>query len=116
MTAAALIALTLAAAGPLPLPKAQDELRFGINAAQKGLWAEARFRFERAVKLDPDNGKALNDLAVALEQTGEFAQAREAYEKALQLRPGDESIQQNYDLFREADDKRSRKTKPQAKP
>jgi Flp pilus assembly protein TadD len=116
MTAAALIALALAATGALPLPRAQDELRFGIAAAQKGLWAEARFRFERAVTLDPENAKALNDLAVALEQQGEFAKAREAYEKALKLRPQDELIQQNYDLFREADDKRSRKTKTQAKP
>ena len=100
-TATALVALTLAAMGALPLPKAEHELRFGIAAAQKGLWGEARFRFERAVTLDPTNAKALNDLAVALEQQGEFQKAREAYEKALKIRPDDESIQQNYDLFRE---------------
>ena len=59
----------------------------------------------------PQNASALNDLAVALEQMGDFAGARQAYEKALELKPNDTYIQQNYDLFREADDKRNRKLK-----
>jgi Flp pilus assembly protein TadD len=90
---------------------AKEELAFGIDVARRGLWSEARFRFERAVALDPDNAEALNDLGVALEQQGEFAKAREAFEKALKLKPGSLYIQQNYDLFREADDKRNRKSK-----
>jgi Flp pilus assembly protein TadD len=85
------------------------QVDFGLKVAQKGLWQEARFRFERAVELDPQNAAALNDLAVALEQMGEFDAARKAYERALELKPGDMYIQQNYDLFREADDKRNRK-------
>ncbi len=40
---------------------------------------------------------------------GEFDKARECYGKALALKPGDMYIQQNFDLFREADDKRNRK-------
>jgi Flp pilus assembly protein TadD len=88
-----------------------EQLRFGIQVAQKGLWQEARFRFERAALLDPQNVGAFNNLAVALEQQGEFQKAREAYEKALALKPGDTYVQQNYDLFREADDKRNRKSK-----
>ena len=87
------------------------QVEFGLKVAQKGLWQEARFRFERAVALEPANTAALNDLAVALEQMGEFAEARTAYEKALELKPGDIYIQQNYDLFREADDKRNRKSR-----
>ena len=90
---------------------ASDELRFGVEVARKGLWLEARFRFERAVELDPENASALNNLAIALEQQGEFDRAREAYERALKLKPGSLYIQQNYDLFREADDKRNRKQK-----
>ena len=89
-----------------------EELGFGIEVARKGLWREARFRFERAVALQPDNAEALNNLAVALEQQGEFVKAREAFEKALAKKPGNLYIQQNYDLFREADDKRNRKAKP----
>jgi Flp pilus assembly protein TadD len=87
------------------------QVEFGLKVAQKGLWQEARFRFQRAVELEPANAAALNDLAVALEQMGEFAEARKAYEKALELKPGDIYIQQNYDLFREADDKRNRKSR-----
>lgn len=89
----------------------EDELRFGIDVARRGLWQEARFRFEKALELRPDNAAALNNLAIALEQEGAFDRAREAYEKALRLRPGDLYIQQNYDLFREADDKRNRKAR-----
>ena len=92
-----------------------DEVQFGIDVARRGLWREARFRFEKAVLLDPDNAAALNNLAIALEQEGEFDKARQAYERALQL---DRSlyIQQNYDLFREADDKRNRKAKARKTP
>jgi Flp pilus assembly protein TadD len=89
----------------------RQEVEFGVEVARKGLWQEARFRFEKAVTADPDNAEALNNLAVALEQQGEFVKAREAYEKALKLKPGSVYIQQNYDLFREADDKRNRKAK-----
>lgn len=90
---------------------ASRQIDFGLMVAQKGLWQEARFRFERAVKSDPQSASAFNNLAVALEQVGDFAGARKAYEHALELKPDDAYIQQNYDLFREADDKRNRKNK-----
>ena len=107
----ALLLFLLIAPAPLLAAEAssQGQIGFGLSVAQKGLWQEARFRFERAVSLDPKNASAQNNLAVSLEQMGEFALARECYEKALALRPGDLYIQQNYDLFREADDKRNRK-------
>ena len=101
----------LAADAPVVGAKSEDELKFGIDVARKGLWNEARFRFEKAVTQDPDSAGALNNLAVALEQQGSFDQAREAYERALKLQPGSLYIRQNYDLFREADDKRNRKSK-----
>jgi len=99
----------------------RQEVEFGVDVARKGLWQEARFRFEKAIAADPDNAEALNNLAVALEQQGDFDKAREAYEKALKLKPGSVYIQQNFDLFREADDKRNRKAKkkkpaPQSQP
>jgi Flp pilus assembly protein TadD len=85
------------------------QVKFGIEVAQQGMWREALFRFQRAVEIDPDNPSALNNLGVALEQMGRFDEARESYERALELKPEDLYIQQNYDLFREADDKRNRK-------
>lgn len=104
--------LLLVAAAPLAAEESADrQIDFGLKVAQQGLWQEARFRFERAVEAEPGNAAALNNLAVALEQMGEFADARKAYEKALELKPDDIYIQQNYDLFREADDKRNRKNR-----
>jgi Flp pilus assembly protein TadD len=105
-----LISLLLAA-NTVPVASSGDEVEFGIEAARRGLWNEARFRFEKAVTLDPDNADALNNLAVSLEQQGAFERAREAYEKALKIKPDSVYIQQNFDLFREADDKRNRKSK-----
>ena len=106
-----LLALLAAPATHAAGAPSADELRFGIDVARKGLWQEARFRFEKAVAQSPANPEALNDLAVALEQQGEFDKARDAYERALKLKPGQLYIQQNYDLFREADEKRNRKAK-----
>ena len=91
--------------------EAKKEVAFGINVAQRGLWQEARFRFEQAAALNPDSASAFNNLGVTLEQQGEFEKARAAYERALELDPKNMSIQQNYDLFREADEKRNRKLK-----
>jgi Flp pilus assembly protein TadD len=106
-----LLLMLLATAPADRLANSEEEVQFGIEVAQKGLWQEARFRFEKAVELEPENAEALNNLGVALEQQGDFQRAREAYEKALKLKPNSLYIQQNYDLFREADDKRNRKAK-----
>ena len=111
-----LLVVLLAPSTSQTAASAEDELSFGIEVARRGLWSEARFRFERAVALDPENPQALNDLGVALEQQGEFAKAREMFDRALKLKPGNLYIQQNYDLFREADDKRNRKKKPSTTP
>jgi superkiller protein 3 len=106
-----LLALLPMTARPADHNGSEEERRFGIEVARRGLWQEARFRFERAVALDPENAAAFNNLGVSLEQMGEFDRAREAYEKALKLDSGNLYIQQNYDLFREADEKRNRKSR-----
>ena len=46
-----------------------------------------------------------SNLGIAYEQEGLFAEAREAYEVALDLEPNNIMIQQNYDLFREINDR-----------
>ncbi len=93
---------------------AKKEVAFGIDVARRGLWQEARFRFEQATTLNPESASAFNNLGVTLEQQGDFEKARAAYERALQLEPKNISIQQNYDLFREADEKRNKKLKKEA--
>jgi Flp pilus assembly protein TadD len=92
-------------------PTAAEERAFGVEMAIKGLWKEALFRFERAVALDPGDARALNNLAIALEQSGDFDGARAAYQNALKRRPKDDSIQQNFDLFMSFYEKRERQLK-----
>ena len=81
--------------------EAKAQVGFGIAVAQHGLWQEARYRFERAVAIDPTYAEAYNDLAIAYEQLGLVDLARQAYEKALALNPRDALIRQNYDLYKE---------------
>jgi Flp pilus assembly protein TadD len=84
---------------------AKTEVAFGINVAQRGLWREAMYRWERAVQLDPGYASAYNDLAVAYEHEGQLDKARKAYDKALELDPNNAQIRQNYELFKEINDR-----------
>ena len=84
---------------------AAAQVEFGIKVAQRGLWQEAIYRWERASLLDPDYAPAWNNLGIAYEHAGSFDEAKEAYEKALDLDPNNPVIQQNYDLFREINDR-----------
>ncbi len=85
--------------------EAKEQVEFGIRVAQRGLWQEAMFRWERATELDPGYAAAWNNLGIAHEHQGDFDEARDAYEKALDLEPDNILIQQNYDLFREISDR-----------
>ena len=89
--------------------KAKKEVAFGIEVAQRGLWREAIYRWQKAVELDPQNPSARNNLAVAYEQSGEFDLANEEYERALELDGNNLYIRQNYELFREAYERKKRK-------
>jgi type IV pilus assembly protein PilF len=115
MKAASLVvafALTLAAAAPLQADARDDakkQVEFGINVAQRGLWREAIYRWQRATEIDPSYAAAFNNLAVAFEHEGEFDKARQSYEKALELEPENALIKQNYELFKEINDRTTRK-------
>ena len=88
---------------------AKDQVSFGIDVASKGLWKEATYRWEQAVKIDPTYAEAWNDLGVGYEQLGRFDDARKAYEKAIEVAPGNTFIRNNYDLFREIYDRQNRR-------
>jgi Tfp pilus assembly protein PilF len=88
---------------------AKEQVEFGIQVAQRGLWREAIYRWERATQIDPSYAPAFNNLAVAYEHEGQLDKARSAYEKALELDPNNEMIRQNFDLFKEINDRASKK-------
>lgn len=88
---------------------AKEQVEFGIAVAEKGLWKEATFRWEKAVEIDPSYAAAWNDLGIAYEQQGKFEDARKAYDKAIKLDSENQMIRQNYDLFREIYDRTQRR-------
>jgi type IV pilus assembly protein PilF len=86
---------------------AKSQVEFGINVAQRGLWREAIYRWEKAAELDPTYAAAFNDLAIAYEHEGQLDKARKAYDKALELDPNNTQVRQNYELFKEINDRTS---------
>lgn len=84
---------------------AKAQVAFGIDVAQRGLWREAIYRWEKATQIDPTYAAAFNDLAVAYEHEGQLEKARQAYEKAIELDPDNTQIRQNYELFKEINDR-----------
>jgi len=107
-----LVALLFAAsAAPLAADARSDakkQVEFGISVAQRGLWREAIYRWERAAEIDPTYAAAHNNLAIAYEHEGDLAKARAAYEKAIAIEPNNTFIKQNYELFKEINDRSTR--------
>ena len=109
---AAVLLLALSAAPAFtanPRSEARAKVKFGIDVAQKGLWKEALYWWEKAVDIDPTYAAAYNNLAVAYEHEGMFEKARQAYDRAIELDPKNASIRQNYEFFKEINDRASRR-------
>lgn len=85
--------------------EAKSQVEFGINVAQRGLWREAIYRWQKATEIDPTYAAAYNDLAIAYEHEGQLDKARKAYEKAIELDPNNTQVRQNYELFKEINDR-----------
>ncbi len=88
---------------------ARDEARrhvaFGIEVAGRGLWREAIYRWQRAIEIDPTYAEALNNLGIAYEHEGDLEKARTSYEKAVALAPTNQTIKQNYEQFKEINER-----------
>ena len=88
---------------------AKAQVEFGIKVAQSGLWKEATYRWEKAVEIDPTYAEAWNNLAIGYEHEGRFEDAEKAYQQALKLSPKNLAIRQNYDLFKEINERTKRR-------
>lgn len=111
----AVLVATLAWAAPAvadPRSEAKSHVEFGIDVAQRGLWREAIYRWERAIEIDPTYAAALNNLAVAYEHEGQLDKARKAYERAIEIEPNNPQIRQNYELFKEINDRTAAEENP----
>jgi Tfp pilus assembly protein PilF len=89
--------------------EAKAQVEFGIKVAQSGLWKEATYRWEKAVEIDPTYAEAWNNLAIGYEHEGRFEDADKAYQQALKLSPKNVAIRQNYDLFKEINERTKRR-------
>ena len=110
---AACLIVLLALCAPASASDARGEAKkhvdFGIVVAQKGLWREAIMQWERATRIDPTYAAAFNNLAIAYEHEGDLDKARAAYDKALAIEPNNSYIKQNNELFKEINDRTTRK-------
>ena len=91
---------------------AKAQVEFGIAVAQRGLWKEALYRWERATQIDPTYAAAFNNLAVGYEHEGMLDKAAEAYERALKLEPNNALVRQNFELFKEIHDRTNQSQTP----
>jgi Flp pilus assembly protein TadD len=106
--AASVVFIGAVSAAPLYADARSDakaQVAFGVDVAQKGLWREAIYRWEKAAQIDPTYSAAYNDLAVGYEHEGQLEKARQAYEKALEIDPSNAQIRQNFELFKEINDR-----------
>ncbi len=91
---------------------AKAQVEFGIAVAQRGLWKEALYRWERATQIDPTYAAGFNNLAVGYEHEGMLDKAAEAYERALKLEPNNALVRQNFELFKEIHDRTNQSQTP----
>lgn len=75
------------------------QIRFGADMAREGNWREAIFRWQRSLKLDPDNPRIHNNLAVAYESLGEYDKALAEYRAALAIPGYPAPVMENNELF-----------------
>jgi Tfp pilus assembly protein PilF len=91
---------------------AKAQVEFGISVAQRGLWKEALYRWQRATEIDPTYAAGFNNLAVGYEHEGMLDKAAEAYERALKLDPNNALVRQNFELFKEIHDRTNQSATP----
>ncbi len=89
------IVLVFGCAGPRRL----DQISFGIWAAERDLWDEAIFRWQKVLAAEPGSAAAHNNLAVAYEKKGLWEEARKEYQVALKLAPDNPWVRHNYTRF-----------------
>lgn len=87
------------ASGSAPHETPSNQLAFGVEMAQRGLWQEALFRFRQAERAGASDPRVLNNLAVAYEAVGDFDRALEVYKRALAAAPENRELKRNYARF-----------------
>jgi len=91
--------LTLSAQNQNPLAEARRLTQFGVDAALRGLWDEASFRWNQAIGSFPNFPAAHNNLAVALENYGDYPEAMRHYRLAFDMSERNRYVESNSRMF-----------------
>ncbi len=78
----------------------KSEFDFANKLAQKGLWKEAHYRWEKSLKKGKESASIHNNMAISLEQRGDLEEALKEYKKALKIDPGNKYIQENLERLK----------------
>ena len=81
----------------------------GCCAGHEECHEEAIAAFERALQLEPDNQKFVNDLGWCLLEAGRIQDARRTLERAVSMDPSDDLARENLRLCRERETKKLRR-------
>ncbi len=79
-----------------------DYNNYAFKLTSQGLYKEAEFYLLKAEKLEPDNYKIKNNLAVIYEALGEREKAEKYYKESLALQDL-KAVKTNYDSFKTFD-------------
>lgn len=100
LTIIILTILTLAFSGCSTKNYLKNTTNFGIENAREGYWEEAKFRWEKLLKIDPNDYIAMNNLGVYYESKGKFDIAIQYYSRALEISPKNKYIKINLERAR----------------
>ncbi|MEN8153974.1 MAG: tetratricopeptide repeat protein [Acidobacteriota bacterium] len=93
----------------------RSEFDFANKLAQRGLWKEANYRWEKSLSKGNDSASIHNNIAISMEQRGDLKGALKEYKKALKIAPGNRYIKENLKRLeiriKPPEDKKPRKEK-----
>jgi type IV pilus assembly protein PilF len=78
---------------------ARINTQLGVSYAQRGQYAAALDKLQRAIKQDPSSASAHAGLAFVYQSTGEAALAETHYRKAMGFSPEDPALKNNFGVF-----------------
>ncbi len=73
-----------------------DLISYGVHLARLGCWDEASIHWKLALKADPDNVAALNNLAVAAEVNNDLKEAKLLLSKTVEIQPDNAAAKKNW--------------------
>ena len=71
---------------PYPITNAEEYIRRGVEAGQRGQYSEAIEDFTKAIELEPDHADAFSLRGLAYDRQGEYEHAIEDFTKAIELK------------------------------